>query len=94
MEDLYNLNQWDSIPRLPAVQPSYYPFAPAHAQTFQRYQSCLIPLGHTTLDTYSAPAPVIRPGGGNGNVVGIPGNGLVLSGNAPYQGVYTGVQQE
>jgi hypothetical protein len=94
MEDLNQLEAYDLIPRVPAVQPRWFPFAPFRDPTFQVYQSRMIPLGHTTLDTYVAPGPSFNPGGGNGLVSAIPGNGIVLAGNAPYTGVYTGIQQE
>ncbi len=94
MADLNNLNQITLIPNMPAFYPSFYPAAPAKAETFQVYQSRAEQLGVTTLDTYSAPGvPVVSSAIGHSRAIAGNGN-VVLAGNAPYQGIYTGIQQE
>lgn len=95
MADLNNLNAFDLVPVKPAIQPSYYPAAPIPAQSFNQFGlSAASQLGATTLDVYSAPGIPVAPGNGLGHSRAIPGNGIVLAGNAPYQGIYTGIQQE
>ncbi len=92
--DLNNLNAYDLVPNMPAVRPRYYPEVPTRADTFEVYHAVASQMGVTTLDSYYAPDATIAPGLGLGNSYAIPGNGIVLTGNAPTSGIYTGIQQE
>lgn len=93
MADLNNLNAYDFVPNMPAVRPRYFPAVPFPANTFNVYIAVASQLGATTLDAYSAPRiPTAQNPYGNSKA--IPGNGIVLTGNAPFTGIYTGLSEE
>jgi hypothetical protein len=93
--DISNLYQFDQVPRQPYVQPRYWPACPMQAPTFYPYiTSAYVHRPFTTLDTYVAPLGNRAIDAGAGVTKAIPGNTYVLWGNAPTDGVYTGVQRE
>ena len=92
--DLNNLNAYVLVPVMPAVQPRYYPFAPMREDTFATAYCHMSQRGVTTLDAYFAPDAPRGLYGAQGQSLAIAGNGIVYTGNAPYQGIYTGIQQE
>lgn len=91
--DLNQLWVYDFLARLPYPQPRFWPYAPLHEPMFAVHRDVASQMGATTLDTYVAPRP---PAWRQdlGQTAAIPGNGIVLYGNAPTSGVYTGVQAE
>ncbi len=93
-EDLNRLFEYDEVPLMPRLQPRYWPYAPQHAPAFEVYRcNAFVHLPFTTLNTYVAPKPP-RWKEDLGQTKAIAGNGVVMWGNAPYSGVYTGVQEE
>jgi hypothetical protein len=92
--DLNRLEQYDLVPNMPAVRPRFVIVAPFRAPTYAALgYSHASQLGVTTLDSYVAPS-IPTAQNALGNTYAIAGNGIVLAGNAPYAGIYTGIQQE
>lgn len=92
--DLNNLNAYDLVAVMPTVQPRYYPEAPFREDTFATAYCHMVQRGTTTLDEYFAPDAPIAPYSAQGQSRASSGNGIVYAGNAPYAGIYTGIQQE
>ena len=93
--DISNLYYFEEVQRLPYIQPRYWPYAPMQAPTWNPYIThAYVNRPFTTLDTYVAPLGnrAIDVGAGTANV--IPGNTYALWGNAPVDGIYTGIQKE
>ncbi len=93
--DLNNLNEFDLVPVKPAIQPRFYPAAGVKEPTWNQFGLAVASqMGVTTLDVYAAPRTPTAPASALGHSRAIAGNGIVLAGNAPYAGIYTGIQQE
>ncbi len=92
--DLNRLDYYETVSNMPAVRPRYVVAVPFRADTFANAYSHASQMGATTLDEYFAPDGIFAPGSAQGNSYAIAGNGIVLAGNAPTTGIYTGIQQE
>lgn len=92
-EQFNDLFWYGEVPRLPALQPLYWPYAPQHAPNFQTYVcQAFKHMPVTTLDTYVAPKAA--PYQSYYAQTRINGPNYAIYGNAPTSGVYTGVQEE
>lgn len=91
--DLSNLYEFDWSPVLPVAVPRDWPYAPLHEPSQGGYYTCTFAQqGNTSLDTYVAPQ--IARGTQYYDAQASHGNGIVVYGNAPTSGIYTGIQQE